>query len=96
MWAEQSITGRANPAPIGGVIPLAMADAGTEMQVMTVKGKEETKRFLETLGFTKGSEVSVVNRMGGNVIVRVKESRVAISQSMAAKILCCGKEQPAP
>ncbi|HIR41366.1 MAG TPA: ferrous iron transport protein A [Candidatus Egerieicola pullicola] len=92
MWAEQSVTGRANPAPIGGVIPLAMADAGVEMQVMSVKGKEDTKRFLETLGFTKGSEVSVVNRMGGNVIVRVKESRVAISQSMAAKILCCGKE----
>ena len=93
MWAEQSVTGRANLVPIGGVIPLAMADAGVEMQVMSVKGKEDTKRFLETLGFTKGSEVSVVNRMGGNVIVRVKESRVAISQSMAAKILCCGKEQ---
>ena len=96
MWAEQSIAGRANPAPIGGDNPLPMADARTEKQVMTVKGKEDTKRFLETLGFTKGSEVSVVNRMGGNVIVRVKESRVAISQSMAAKILCCGKEQPAP
>ncbi len=93
MWAEESVSGRANPAPIGGVIPLAMADSGVEMQVMSVKGKEDTKRFLETLGFTRGSEVSVVNRMGGNVIVRVKESRIAISQSMAAKILCCGKEQ---
>ena len=87
MWAEQSIAGRANPAPIGGVIPLAMADAGTEMQVIGVKGEGDTKRFLETLGFTKGSEVSVVNRMGGNVIVRVKESRVAISKEMASKIM---------
>ena len=50
-------------------------------------GKEEVRRFLENLGFVAGAEVSVVSKICGNVIVQVKESRVAISKEMAQKII---------
>lgn len=55
--------------------------------IRRVGGKEETKRFLETLGFVVGGQVSVVNTINGNLIVNVKESRVAISKEMANKIM---------
>jgi len=59
-----------------------------EMQVIKkVGGKEETKKFLEGMGFVAGGEVTVVSRVGGNVIVSVKGSRVAIGRDMANKIL---------
>lgn len=50
-------------------------------------GKEEVRRFLENLGFVAGAQVSLVSKIGGNVIVQVKESRVAISKEMAQKII---------
>lgn len=68
-------------------MPLAMVDLGREDTIVKVLGKEETRRFLENLGFVAGAIVTVVVSMGGNVIVSIKESRVAISREMAMKIM---------
>lgn len=68
-------------------MPLSMAKPGEACAVVRVGGKEETRKFLGTLGFVPGSEVTVVNEINGNIIVRVKESRVAISREMASKIM---------
>lgn len=68
-------------------MPLAMVDLGREDTIVKVLGKEETRRFLENLGFVAGAIVTVVASMGGNVIVSIKESRVAISREMAMKIM---------
>lgn len=69
------------------MMPLSMAAAGTAVSVKKVGGREETKRFLESLGFVEGAAVTVVSEIGGNVIVNVKDSRVAISRAMANKIM---------
>ena len=55
-------------------------------QIKKVGGREETRRFLESLGFVTGGQVTVISEISGNVIVNVKESRVAISREMANKI----------
>lgn len=68
-------------------MPLAMADLGKENTIVKIGGKEETRKFLENLGFVTGAIVTVVASMGGNVIVNIKESRVAISREMAMKIM---------
>ncbi|MDD3363302.1 MAG: FeoA family protein [Hespellia sp.] len=69
------------------MMPLTMASAGETNMIRKVGGREETKKFLETLGFVVGGEVSVVNTINGNLIVNVKDSRVAISKEMANKIM---------
>ncbi|MBQ9854673.1 MAG: ferrous iron transport protein A [Clostridia bacterium] len=69
------------------MMPLTFADAGEEHIVRKISGKPEVKRHLENLGFVAGSEVIVMNVIGGNVIVKVKEARVAISREMAQKIM---------
>lgn len=69
------------------MMPLAMAEKGREIQIKKIGGKDETKRFLESLGFVIGGVVSVVSEINGNLIVKVKESRVAISKEMAMKIM---------
>ena len=69
------------------MMPLALADIGTENLIRKVGGSPEVKKHLEDLGFTPGSTVPLVSAIGGNVIVKVKESRVAISQEMARKIM---------
>ena len=68
-------------------MPLAMAKSGEVNQIKRVGGKEETRRFLESLGFVPVGEVTIISKISGNVIVNVKESRVAISREMANKIL---------
>ena len=55
--------------------------------IKKIGGKEDVRRFLETLGFVVGSDVTVVSENNGNVIVNIKESRVAISKEMANKIM---------
>jgi len=62
-------------------------DYGDKKNITKVTGKEDTRRFLKSLGFVEGAEVSVVNRINGNVIVNIKDSRVAISNSVANKII---------
>jgi ferrous iron transport protein A len=64
-----------------------MMSAGERAAVKKVGGKPEVRQFLENLGFVPGSNVSLVAKNGENVIVSVKESRVAISSGMANKIL---------
>lgn len=68
-------------------MPLTMAKTGESNIIKKVGGKEETKRFLENLGFVIGGCVTVVSEIGGNMIVNVKESRVAINKEMANKIM---------
>ncbi len=68
-------------------MPLTMADSGTPYVIKRVGGQAETKKFLENLGFVVGGIVTVVAEVGGNVIVNVKESRVAIGKDMANRIL---------
>lgn len=68
-------------------MPLTMVDIGKENTIVKVGGREDTKKFLENLGFVAGAIVTVIASMGGNVIVNIKESRVAISREMAMKIM---------
>ena len=69
------------------MMPLSMAETGRMNRIRKVGGKDETRRFLESLGFVVGGFVTVVSEMNGNLIVNVKESRVAISKEMANKIM---------
>ncbi|MDD7641997.1 MAG: FeoA family protein [bacterium] len=69
------------------MMPLTMATCGEPNTVKRVGGKEETKKFLENLGFVAGSEVTVVSTVSGNLIVNVKDSRIALGKDMAMKIL---------
>ena len=70
------------------MMPLTFANVGEENMIKKVGGKPETRKFLEKSGvFVAGGTVTVVSTIGGNVIVKVKESRVAVSKEMAAKIM---------
>ena len=69
------------------MMPLSMVKEGEENIIQRVGGKEETRRFLENLGFVIGSPVTVVSEIGGNMIVNIKDSRVAINQDMARHIM---------
>ncbi len=69
------------------MMPLTLADTGEENLILKVGGSPEVKKHLEDLGFVAGGTVSVVSSLGGNVIVKVKEARVAISEEMARKIM---------
>ena len=68
-------------------MPLSMVGDGEEFLIKKISGKEEVRRFLENLGSVAGAQVSLVSKIGGNVIVQVKDSRVAISKEMAQKII---------
>lgn len=68
-------------------MPLSMATLGEAYEIKRIGGREETKRFLETLGFVVGANIILIAKNNGNVIVNVKDSRVAISQEMASKIM---------
>lgn len=69
------------------MMPLSYAEVGTPQIIRRIGGNPETKKHLEDLGFHIGGEISVVNTIGGNLIVNVKESRVAVSRELANKIL---------
>jgi len=69
------------------MMPLTLAEAGEENIIRKIGGKQEVKAHLENLGFVVGGTVTVVNAIGGNVIVNVKDSRVAVSKEMAQKIM---------
>lgn len=68
-------------------MPLTMAKNGERNIIKKVGGKEETRKFLEKLGFVVGGVVTVVSEVGGNVIVSIKDSRIAIGKEMANKIM---------
>lgn len=69
------------------MIPLLFSNVGEVNIIKKVGGKPEVKKHLENLGFVAGSSVTVINAIGGNLIVNVKETRVAISKEMAQKIM---------
>ncbi len=69
------------------MMPLALADVGEENIIKKIGGSPEVKRHLENLGFVVGGGVTIITSLNGNVIVNVKESRVAISEEMARKIM---------
>ena len=69
------------------MMPLTMVKPGETNTIKKVGGKEETRKFLENLGFVTGGEVTVVSEIEGNLIVNVKDSRVAIGKDMANRIM---------
>ncbi|MCI8564352.1 MAG: ferrous iron transport protein A [Lachnospiraceae bacterium] len=68
-------------------MPLSMVSAGEENVIKKVGGKEDTRRFLENLGFVAGGTVTVISEFDGNMIVNIKDSRVAIGKDMANRII---------
>ena len=69
------------------MVPLVFADVGEEQIIRRVGGSQEMRQHLADMGFVPGGGVTVVSAIGGNVIVKVKESRVAISREMAQRIM---------
>ena len=69
------------------MMPLTLASVGERNTIRKVGGSPEVKKHLENLGFVVGGDVTIINTLGGNVIVSVKEARVAISREMAQKIM---------
>lgn len=69
------------------MMPLTLANTGEENIIKKVGGNLDTRKFLENLGFVVGSAVTVISEISGNVIVNVKDSRVAVSKEMAQKIM---------
>ena len=69
------------------MIPLTFADSNSQCIIKKIGGNPEVKKHLEDMGFVTGSTVEVVSQSGGNIIVNVKDVRVAISREMAMKIM---------
>ncbi len=68
-------------------MPLILAGKGNEMNIRKITGNDETKRFLNSLGFVVGETVRIISEIGGNLIINVKDSRVALDKSMASRII---------
>ena len=69
------------------MMPLTMAGIGGKCKIQKVGGNDETRRFLANLGFVNDAEVSIVSAIGGNVIVNIKDARVAVNSDMARHIM---------
>ena len=69
------------------MMPLTMAKAGETASILKITGRDEVRQHLAELGFVVGATVKVVSEMAGNVIVQVKDSRVALDQGMANRIM---------
>ncbi|MFG6393185.1 MAG: ferrous iron transport protein A [Lachnospiraceae bacterium] len=68
-------------------MPLAMMNIGEQCEIKRIGGREDTRKFLEKLGFTAGGIVTVISSTGGSLIVNIKDSRVAIGKDMANRII---------
>lgn len=68
-------------------MPITLASPGDELMIRKLGGNDETRRFLESLGFVVGSNVTIVSEINGDIIVKVKESRVAVSKEMARRVM---------
>ena len=71
----------------GDIMPLTFVNAGEQYEIKRIGGKGETREFLENLGFTTGGIVKVISESGGNIIVSIKDSRVAIGKDLAGRII---------
>lgn len=69
------------------MMPLTLAEVGVVNTIKRIGGRQEVKAYLQVLGFVVGGVVTVVSIIGGNIIVNVKESRIAVSREMAQKIM---------
>ena len=69
------------------MMPLTMVEPGEVQTIKKVGGNETTRRFLENLGFVTGASVTVVSTISGNMIINIKDSRVAVNEEMARKIM---------
>ena len=69
------------------MMPLTMAKVGEPVTIRKITGKDEVRQHLAELGFVPGAEVSVVSELGGNLILSVKESRIALDKTMAMRIM---------
>ncbi|MDL2298838.1 ferrous iron transport protein A [Synergistaceae bacterium OttesenSCG-928-D05] len=68
-------------------MPLTMAAIGEKNRIKKISGRDEMRRHLAHLGFVEGQEISVVSRHGGNVILCIKDSRIAIDETLANRII---------
>jgi len=68
-------------------MPLTFATPGIPVQIQTILGKDETRRFLGNLGFVQGESVTIVSSFNGNLILNIKDTRVALSRQMAQRIM---------
>lgn len=72
----------------GGIyMPLMLANKGNELCIKKITGNDETKRFLNSLGFVAGEIVTIISELGGNMIINVKGTRVALDKGMASRIM---------
>ena len=69
------------------MMPLTMCDNGKLLKIQRITGTDEIRQHMATLGFVVGEEISIVNKNGGNLIVNVKDSRIALDKSLANRIL---------
>lgn len=69
------------------IMPLIFAATGEVNTIKTIRGKIETVRFLESMGFVEGAAITVVSKLAGNLIVNVKDARVALNKELASKIM---------
>lgn len=69
------------------MIPLSLSESGEELIIKRIGGTPDVKKHLEDMGFTVDECVSVITTLGGNIIVKIKESRVALSRELALKIM---------
>lgn len=75
------------PIAVSGTMPLTMAARGETRTICCIRGKDETRRFLNNMGFVEQESVQIISEFGGNLIVAVKGARVAVSRAMASRIL---------
>ena len=86
-FSEQRLAVTNRDSEVLYMLPLTLANIGEEQMIHKVGGSPEVKKHLEDMGFVAGGLVTVVSSLNGNVIVKVKEARVAISEEMARKIM---------
>lgn len=68
-------------------MPLIMAETGKPLLIKKTGGKEECRKFLESLGLIPGATISIISKISGNIIIQVKESRIAVNKELASKII---------
>ena len=68
-------------------MPLIMADTGKPLLIKKTGGKEDYRKFLESLGLVPGATISIISKISGNIIIQVKESRIAVNKELASKII---------
>jgi ferrous iron transport protein A len=68
-------------------MPLLVAKMGEGLQIKKITGNDETKKFLNSLGFIVGETVTIISSLGGNMIINIKDSRIALDKSMASRII---------